>query len=372
MQKSLLSMMIAASLLLSSACQPPSNKPETVDTTQVQENASPALIEAKTPKELTTSIIELSEGKLRDELICNKLSDTIKIIDNKSKMEEIHAVQRQLKACLPTADNDVVLQWLEDYQAMYSRFLGVDDYNDDEAFYAIYDSLEQGKKATVAQLKQVNPRTRYLISLVESKADVSILYIGEGIFVFHHDLQAMADLFAPYLSSDQSEFVERMAEDNQNIFWNDAAVAVSFDEVIDRAIFWENYIQQYPDSYFIKDAQELFDLYRYVIFFGSDNTRWTDDAVTEFIEPNYKQAIQKLAKRSNSLLAQDALSLVEFMAMSEAKRQRSYPVPKVDDEGYEIQDWSKVRHQLQAALPLASPWGDNNKDCLSSVICIDY
>jgi protein involved in sex pheromone biosynthesis len=72
MQKTLLSLLITASSLLLSACQPPSEKtdtPDPVTSAQTDKKAStPTLIEARTAKELTTSIVELSEGKLRDQL----------------------------------------------------------------------------------------------------------------------------------------------------------------------------------------------------------------------------------------------------------------------------------------------------------------
>ena len=72
MQKTLLSLLITASSLLLSACQPPSEKtdtPDSVTSAQTDKKAStPTLIEARTAKELTTSIVELSEGKLRDQL----------------------------------------------------------------------------------------------------------------------------------------------------------------------------------------------------------------------------------------------------------------------------------------------------------------
>ena len=377
MQKTLLSLLITASSLLLSACQPPSEKtdtPDPVTSAQTDKKAStPTLIEARTAKELTTSIVELSEGKLRDQLICSKLDDRMQAISNKSKIEDLHSIQRQLKACLPTAINSEILAWLGTCQAMYRRFLQSDTYHDDDAFYAIVETLDKGEKASVAQLKQVAPRTRYLISLVESNADVSILYIGEGIFVFHHDLQAMADIFTPYLPRDQAEFIERMAIDNQDIFWNDAAVAISYEELLKRAAFWENYIQQYPNSYFIQDAISLFTLYRYVLFLGSDNSQWLDDDISEFVRPEYEQTLKKLAKRSNTLLAQDARTLLDFMALSAAEREQSYPVPKADEEGYEISDWAAPRYQLNKALSLPSPWkNDNHRDCLSGIVCVDY
>ncbi|WP_201615490.1 hypothetical protein [Psychrobacter urativorans] len=382
MQKTTLALMMGASLLFAmSACQPPADMPETSDNSDTtvststqtvkQPNTQP-LIEAKTPRALTNALVELSEKQLTNKLVCTKLSNAMKDIDDKSKIEDIHAIQRQLNACLPIADNVEILQWLKEYQALYGRFLGSTDYMDNEGFYDAVDTMEQGKRLSVKQLKALSPRRRYLIELVQSNADVSVLDVGEGMFMFHHDLKAMAGLFIPYLPNDQAKFIQRMAIDNQDIFWNDAAVAVSFNEVVARAVFWENYIQRYPKGYFSQDAKYLLDLYRYVLFFGSDNTQWTDDAIHEFLEPEYKRMIMQLTKRPNSILAQDAQKFLKFAVLSDSERQKKYPVPSKDDNGYKIDDWAIPRYQLTEALPIPSPWENNDRNCLRSVICVDY
>lgn len=385
MQKTTLSLMMGASLLFAmSACQPPADMPKTSDssdtsnklstsTQTVKQSDTQPLIEAKTPKALTKALVALSEEQLTNRLVCTKLSDSMKVIDEKSKIEDIHGIQRQLNACLPMADNVEILQWLTEYQALYGRFLGSNDSMDYAEFHDIVETIDQGKKLSVKQLKTLSPRKRYLIDLVQSNADVSVLYVGEGIFMFHHNLQAMADLFIPYLPNDQAEFIQRMAQDNQDIFWNDGAVAVSFDEVMARAVFWEDYIQRYPTGYFSQDAEDLFTTYRYVLFYGSNNTQWTNDAIHEFIDPKDEQAIQQLAKRSNSILAEDAQNLLDFMALSDSKRQKKYPVPSKDDNGNKIDDWEIPRYQLTEALQKPLPWENkNNRDCLSGIICVDY
>jgi hypothetical protein len=382
MQKTTLALTMGASLLFAmSACQPPADMKETSDnsnpismpTQTVKEQNTQPLIEATTPKALTVALVALSEKQLTNKLVCTKLSDAMKDIDGKSKIEDIHGIQRQLEACLPMTDKVEILQWLKGYHALYGRFLGSTDYMDGADFYDVVETLEQGKKLSVKQLKTLTPRQRYLIELVENNADVSVLYIGEGTFIFHHNLKAMADLFTPYLPNDQVQFIQRMAIDNQDIFWNDAAVAVSFNEVVARAKFWEDYIQRYPKGYFRKDAKTLFITYRYVLFYGSDNTRWTDDSFREFDNKQDLQAIQQLAKRPNSILAQDAQKFLDFMVLTDKERQKKYPVPSKDDDGYKIEDWSIPRYQLATALPLSSPWQEgNNRDCLSSVICVDY
>lgn len=380
MQQTTLALMMAASLLGLSACQPPAETSDTAntanksDTTQINEKPStepPAKV--KTPAALTASLLNSSEDQLKKQLICTKLSTVIKKIDNKSKFPDIHAIQRQLEACLPLSDNHEILQWLTEYQAMYQRFLSIDYAIDDDNFYTVMDTVEQGKKPPTESLEMLSSRLQYLIRVVESNPDISVLYVGEGMFIFHHDLQEMADLFSPYLPTDQQAFIQRMAKDNQNIFWNDAAVAIPFKDVINRAIFWEDYVQRYPTSYFHQDAKALLDTYRYVLFFGSDNTRWTDDSFRKFHNEQNGQAIKALAKRPNSTLAQDAQKFLDFIDLSANKRRQQYPVPKLDDEGHKIEGLAKDRYQLTAALPIPPLWDENNnRDCLSGIVCVDY
>lgn len=370
-------LIIGISLLLGiTACQPPSDKTDSSDATStsaqsVESPSTQPLVEAKTPKALTKALVKLSEKTLKVQLICTKLDDTINAIDNKSEIEDIHTVQRQIDACLPVADNAEILRWLEYYQAMYGRFLSADSSMDDEAFFTVMENVEQDGKLTVAQLKQVNPRVRYLISLVRSRADVSVRYMGEDHFEFHHDLSAMADMFTPYLPDDQSEFIQRMAQDNQEIFWFDTAIAISFEELVERAVFWEDFISRYPDSRFYDDANALLDTYRYLLFFGSENVRWIDDDIRKFYLLKDERLMMQLAKRTDSQLAEDVQKLLVFMEQSDSERHQLYPVPDKDENGHKINQWEVTHYQLNKALDIPS-LRDTVKDrnCLHGVTCV--
>ncbi len=359
---------LSASLLVS-ACQP---KAEVIDTPIVQATESKIKL---TPIKANKIVAKDNAIGAKD---CLALNNTMQKVDGDSQIEAIYSVQKQLQTCLPTANNTEVMTLLKNYQAMYSRFLGANDsaessYQNDEQFYNVMSELDEGKKVPQEQLVALNPRLRYLIELVQSDADVQVLYLGEGYYEFNHNLQAMADIFTPYLRQDQSEFIQRLAKDNQGIFWFDAGIAISFAEIIDRALFWESYIQRYPDGFAIADAKNLLAIYRYVLFFGSENTQWTDDDVRKFYNAEDAKAIRQLAKRPKSILAQDAQKLLKFMVISDDDREQNYPVPAVDSNGDEIQDWAKRRYQLEQALSIPSPWqADNNRDCMSGIVCEDY
>ena len=370
MQKLLLSIIITANLLLVVACQPRSaaeTSLETVNTQSVdQDNA------AQKP-------LVVSETKVADNLVdaqtCLDINKNMQKVDDTSKIVAIYKVQEQLKACLPTANNAEVMTLLKSYQDMYNRFLtsNFDSESDNETFNNAIYGLFYGEGLSSAQLKTLSPRDQYLVELVKSKADVSIYDEGEGYFSFTHNLKAMADIFTPYLRKDQRLFIQRMAIDNQESFWSDASVTVPFKGLIERALFWEDYIRQYPDGYSVKDAQYLLDFYRYIIFFGAENTQWTDDAIHEFMTPEDEQLIQRLSKHPSSLfLAKDAQKFLKFLALSDDERQQEYSAPSTDKDGNELSSLSTARYQLDKALQIPSIWNEiDTKDCFQGLFCTD-
>ena len=168
MQKTILSLTIGLSLFLGlSACRPTSN-------TSLESNDSKNAEQVNTPTpmpiETTISKPSTPTDSAIDAKTCLSLSNTMKKVDNTSKIDAIYAIQKQLKSCLPTASNDKVLSLLKDYQTMYKRFLSHEtDMNTVEselAFFNVLSALEQDKKIPKEDLEQISPRLRYLISLI--------------------------------------------------------------------------------------------------------------------------------------------------------------------------------------------------------------
>ena len=376
MQKTILSLAIGLSFLLGvSACQPKSDASSEANEGENTEQVNkPAPLEKSATKTTTATDSALNAKT------CLALSDAMKKVDDSSKIEAIYAIQKQLKACLPTASNAEVLNLLKDYQAMYERFLWDDDdaaaINEtdfDEDYYDVMYALEWNEKVPEEKLQKMSARTRYLIGLIQNDADVRAYNLGEGYYAFSHDLKAMADIFTPYLRPDQKAFIQRMAKDNQDIFWSDAAITTSFEELVERAVFWEDYITRYPNGYAVKDAKMLLDSYRYYLFFGSDNTGWTDDDIREFLEPEYKQTMVALSKRPDSILAKDAKNYLNFMALSDSERQQLYPAPSTDEDGYEMHYRSMTYYRLNQAMQIPSIWNTDgdNRECLEGLFCQD-
>ena len=371
MQKTILSLTVGMSLLLTlSACQP---KPAAAPDVEAKDSADQIRQSSvdKSPKPATAN------NSAVDAKTCLALSDAMKKVDNSSKIEAIYAIQKPLKSCLPTASNAEVLNLLKNYQVMYERFLWEEtDLNSaefDQDFFDVMNALEEGEKVAEEKLNNLSPRVRYLIGLIQNDADVRVYNLGEGYYAFNHDLKAMADIFTPYLRQDQKAFIQQMAIDNQDIFLSDAAITTSFAELVERVVFWDDYITRYPNGYAVKDAETILHSYRYYLFFGSDNTQWTDDDIREFLEPEYKQTMVALSKRPDSVLAKDATNYLNFMALSDNERQQHYPAPSTDEDGYEMHERTMTYYRLNQAMQIPSFWNTNgdNRDCSNGVICQD-
>lgn len=367
MQKTLsLAVGISLSFTLS-ACQPKPEAPK-VEAKDSSAQSRQSSVE-KSPKPT------VSDDSAIDAETCLALNKSMQKVNNTSKIEDIYAIQTLLKTCLPTATNAEVLDLLKNYQAMYQRFLWEEtDLNSeefDQDFFDVMSTLEQDEKVAEAKLKNLSPRVRYLIGLIQNGADVRVYNLGEGYYEFTHNLQAMADIFTPYLRPDQKAFIQQMAKDNQEIFLSDAAITTPFEELVERTVFWEDYITRYPNGFAVKDAKTILDSYRYFLFFGSDNTQWTDDNIREFLEPEYKQTMVALSQRPNSALAKDATNYLNFMTLSDNERQERYPAPSTDEDGYEMHERTMTYYRLNKAMQIPSSWNTDgdNRDCSNGVIC---
>lgn len=110
--------------------------------------------------------------------------------------------------------------------------------------------------------------------------------------------------FCPYLPTAERIFIEKLASQNQQSPLRDGALTISWDEIAQRAQFWESYVKQYPNSSFIDDARLLLSLYTSFLFKGMNNTPISDTYTGELsIRPDALTVIQQVAKQRDSELA---------------------------------------------------------------------
>ena len=128
--------------------------------------------------------------------------------------------------------------------------------------------------------------------------DFDILDIGEGFYVIRLNPNYIVKRFAPALMQADQVFVKAIAQQNQEQFYYDAGVAIIWKELGERAVFWEQYAQKYPKSFFAKDAKVLADYYLYFFIYGMDNTH----PLQYFDEQENKPVIENEAEQAFTLI----------------------------------------------------------------------
>ncbi|WP_213062403.1 hypothetical protein [Acinetobacter pittii] len=307
---------------------------------------------------------------------CLQIMAAMQKIDQNSKIEDLNQINEKLKTCVPSLKNEEQLKLINASTAMYQRFLK-QDYTDKtarafEAFgYAVLEQKQDLKKVIQTQKKlfaQLSPRDQYLLQH-EDQAYIELLYQGEGMFTYRRQPNYLVDVFSKALPADQKEFLTRMAKDNQDIFYNDGALAISWKELTERALFWEKFIQKYPKSHFINDAKLLFNEYRYFIFFGLDNTPVSDQyAPNTWFDKDALQQIRFLSTQNESSLAKPAQLFLRFIATPVEERNKQFKIDLTDKKS----NYQMTHEQLEQLLKLDSPWNTEvYRDCHMDAVCID-
>lgn len=355
------------SAMFISACQP-SNEPN-----------------QKTANDAKTNELKNTAQAKQVDKACLSLSTSMQAINHESKVESLEKVNQLLKDCVSQVDNAQQLKWIDETTSMYDHFFAheLTDSKQMAAFdeYGLSileanqgDALDQTViKGDQKIFKTLSPRDQYLMNQ-QDKAYIELHYQGEGMFQYRRSPAYIKTIFAEALPEDQRVFVTRMAQDNDALFFNDAAIAISWAEMVDRALFWENYLQKYPKSHFKADAKKLFEEYQYFIFFGSDNTPVSDEfAPDTWIDENAFGHIKALAKRQDTALAEPAKKFLTFIKTPVNERMKKYPVEPKDRDGYEKSSYTIAREQLRKVLNLSDPWdssSDSYRDCHADGICV--
>lgn len=312
---------------------------------------------------------------------CIEINTAMQKINQTSKIEDLNQINEKLKTCVPSLKNDEQLKLINASTTMYQRFLK-QDYTDKtarafEAFgYAVLEQKQQDPKKVIQSQKklfdQLSPRDQYLLQH-EGQAYIDLLYQGEGMFTYRRQPNYLVDVFSKALPIDQKEFLTRMAKDNQDIFYNDGALAVSWKELTERALFWEKFIQKYPKSHFIGDAKLLFNEYRYFIFFGLDNTPVSDEyAPNTWFDKDALEQIQFLSTQNQSSLAKPAQQFLKFIATPVEERNKQFKIDLTEKNGDKKSNYQITHEQLEQLLKFDSPWNTEvYRDCHIDAVCID-
>ena len=134
-----------------------------------------------------------------------------------------------------------------------------------------------------------------------AKQQIEVLYFGEGIYEFWLNPNYWVKQVAPHLPKADQVYWQHVAKQEQQPYAYDAGLVISWQVLGERVQIWEQYLKNYPKSYFANDAQRQHDAYLEYLLTGMDNTPSHEQGV---LLPEVQAAYaQLIAQYPNSRLS---------------------------------------------------------------------
>ena len=204
--------------------------------------------------------------------------------DKKETMEKLKSLNKE------EANN-----LYEEYQAKNSNTL----YDIDEASASFLDSIygdTNGENFTDKDWADANK--------ILNKYDLELWDIGEGMVTIRELPHLYYDMFKDYVTDDYKEYLKIWAKDDEKLYQADAGLLVSFEEIGERIITWENFLNQYPNSKLNVKVTALLNSYREDYLLGMENTPTRDGGYDgqpfTICEENMKEFNRFMEKYPNS------------------------------------------------------------------------
>ena len=121
------------------------------------------------------------------------------------------------------------------------------------------------------------------------------------------------NIFKDCVTGDYREYLEITYKENEEPYYTDGSILVSYDKIADRLLTWENFLKKYPNSDLAEIANEKCNTYRRIYILGSDNapTReggWENNELFYIPENNLKEFNRFIEKYPDS----PTVELVKF------------------------------------------------------------
>lgn len=152
-------------------------------------------------------------------------------------------------------------------------------------------------------------------TLMERYRDMGYsVYMAEGMYYLDPSPRFLLGNFKADISDELYDYLTYRSEEVDRHTYSDAAVIITWDELADRMVSWEKFMDTYPDSAFFEEARSMYDMYRFSFFIGTSNTP-AYTYPTEILDPELLAAYENyLARYPDSALTpvlEDLLALLE-------------------------------------------------------------
>lgn len=319
---------------------------------------------AKEPQQSEHSVPDLGQ-------ICQNLKKEMMAIDAQRTTLAIEQVNQDIRLCLPLMKPAEQKELMQLSKQMYQQFLQLDRTSEQQHAFQTY-ALDQSAYPTIQQshFEQLNIRDQYLLRH-KGQAYIELIDQGDNKVTYRRNPQYLAKVFAPYLDQPEQKFIENLAQQNAQPLFKNQKLNLDPEEIAKRAIFWQEYTRNYPESPYIGDAHFLENAYTSLLFLGPENSpiSLNFENANEVDSANW-MVIERLADSDDGALSTKAQKFEQFINMSTEQRRQKIQLSVKEQTKLENHPQLLALSQLNQFLNLKPiDFKNLKKDCFSDAIC---
>ncbi|MCP1424671.1 hypothetical protein J3D43_003187 [Paenibacillus xylanexedens] len=146
--------------------------------------------------------------------------------------------------------------------------------------------------------------------------------------------------YISYVKPDIKQYINIMAVETSNLAADDGALVIGYQEILNRALNQERFLNEYPKSNRLQQVKNLMNNYTLYTFYGLNNTPLFDyetNKMTANAQKGYKAVLQRNSSEHSAFLTK----LEKFMdIVNEAKFEKTATVEKWLEQNVPVSDYA--------------------------------
>ncbi|OMF10939.1 hypothetical protein BK131_23190 [Paenibacillus amylolyticus] len=146
--------------------------------------------------------------------------------------------------------------------------------------------------------------------------------------------------YISYVKPDIKQYINIMAVETSNLAADDGALVIGYQEILNRAMNQERFLNKYPKSNRVKQVNNLMNNYTLYTFYGLNNTPLFDyetNKMTTNAQKGYKAVLQRNSSEDSAFLTK----LQKFMdIVTDAKFEKTTAVEKWLEQNIPVSDYA--------------------------------
>ncbi|WP_106917508.1 hypothetical protein [Chryseobacterium aurantiacum] len=246
------------------------------------------------------------------------------IIKNETKEDQYKPIDT---ACSPNHKTDDYITALQWYRTKIDKEIAGNSPEQNDKVYEDYVKIRDKYTSCLNDLhmdildKYVDYHTREpdtynlpenvkKIAVELNKAGLEFRVMGEGLTEIHSLPDYYVSVFKNKVTPDYDAYISQIAKDRKDNYAVNGGLLITWEELGDRLIVWENFMNKYPKSPLIKVVKQDYHNYLLDYLLGMDGDRIYDSEEGKIYDDKREEYNRIIKKYPNSITAKKTKELI--------------------------------------------------------------